>query len=271
MRTVDSCSNDSADDPRVADYRGVSGAGAPAIAESVHRRRPDRRRAADRGRPVDRSVGARERRGATGSRAGAGRHRGACADSTSARPRTSSASPAIDIHRGCLALVERPPAARARRRRWSRARLAVVLEGVGECRQRRRRVSQRGRVRRRCRGAQSHLLQSALPEGDSHVDGRDAARAVRPSRRVAGVADAAARRRIHRWWRCDASCEPSEPLETFALAAASAEAGADRRGRRAGPDAGRRIGGGSPRHAFRLRRPSIRSTSPSRPASRSSA
>ena len=85
----------------------------------------------------------------------------------------------VDIHRGCLALVERP-------------RLSTIGEvlrrGIdgrragrrGESGQRRRHLSKRGGVWRGRGAAQPDLLRSALSKGDSHVDGGDAARAVRP-------------------------------------------------------------------------------------------
>ncbi len=118
-----------------------------------------------------------------------------------------------DIHRGCLALVERPPALAVQA-------LLESLEATAgppnrgpadeplsshprrsrrrdERGQRRRRVPQRRRVRRRRRLAEPHGLRSAVPKGHSHVDGGDASRASRTSGRLAARLGRAARSRLH--------------------------------------------------------------------------
>ena len=91
--------------------------------------------------------------------------------------------------------VRRPPASS----RWSHGALAHGGARRGhQCRQRRRRVPQRGGLRRRRRAAQPYMLRSALPQGHPHLDGRHAARAVRQDVRLAGGAARAPRTRASR-------------------------------------------------------------------------
>ena len=88
-----------------------------------------------------------------------------------------------DLHRGCLALVERPLAASAAAVLAS-AETVVILEGVSN-------ADNVGGVFRNAaafgarRAAESGLLRSALSQGDPDVDGRGAPRAVRAVGRVA--------------------------------------------------------------------------------------
>ena len=102
-----------------------------------------------------------------------------------------TAATGFNMHRGCLALAERPAELSMERvladqpvRRRPRTRR--------RSRQRRIRVSQRRGVRRRCGPAQSWLLRSVLPQGDPDVVGRGAGRAVCGGRAVAGCARPAA-------------------------------------------------------------------------------
>ena len=115
----------------------------------------------------------------------------------------------FNIHRGCLAIGERPApaswdeladgASAARRPRTGRQR-----------RQRRRDVSCRGRVRRRRRAAGRRLRRPALPQGHPHVDGRVAPGAVRVRRAVAG--GAVGRCAIDGWMVVGLSLAAAEPL-----------------------------------------------------------
>ena len=90
----------------------------------------------------------------------------------------------FNLHRGCLALVERP-AAIAPCQILRDARTIVVLEGVANA------DNVGGVFRNVCRlwrgrrAAEPDLLRSVLPEGDSHIDGCDPSRPLREDRRLA--------------------------------------------------------------------------------------
>ena len=98
----------------------------------------------------------------------------------------------FNMHRGCLALAERPqddvvvggmlPVGPSR----------PGARGRQQSRQHRRSLPQRGGVRRGPRRAGTGLRRSAVSQGHPHVDGGGAAGAVRQRRRMARRADAAA-------------------------------------------------------------------------------
>ena len=176
---------DDAADPRLADYRNVSGSGTGRAARRVRRRGAAGRPAAARGQPLRDAVGAgdgrrRSRRSPTSLDArpdAAGLRRAAGGDERHHRASTSTAAAW--------------PSASGRRRRRGRTSLVapnaqrpspnvvVVLERVGN-------ADNVGGVFRSAAafGAGAVLLdpasrRSALSEGDPHVDGRGAAGAVR--------------------------------------------------------------------------------------------